>query len=272
MLPVIQIGPLALQTSGLVILFGVWFGFYLTERSIGHHRIQPELIERIGFISGIAYILGGRLAYFSRHLDAFLSQPLSFFSLTTTLFDVTGGMIICAIAAIVTVQVRKLNGWQVLDAFTPLFLVLHTAVWLALAASGEAYGTPTRLPWGVDLWGAIRHPVQIYFFIANLLITGMFFMRGGAYARFSDLKDGSRFLAALFFVAISWVVFSPLLYEAEWIANRFSALQIASWVIALVSSIVFVKFNAAFIDGSGSETGSQGNHSRLEDDSHITQR
>ena len=28
--------------------------------------------------------------------------------------------------------------------------------------TGADYGTPTALPWGVELWGTSRHPVQIY--------------------------------------------------------------------------------------------------------------
>jgi phosphatidylglycerol:prolipoprotein diacylglycerol transferase len=34
--------------------------------------------------------------------------------------------------------------------------------------SGEAFGVPTNLPWGVPLFGAVRHPTQLYFALAGL--------------------------------------------------------------------------------------------------------
>jgi phosphatidylglycerol:prolipoprotein diacylglycerol transferase len=33
---------------------------------------------------------------------------------------------------------------------------------LANLASGNGFGAETSLPWGIELWGAMRHPVQIY--------------------------------------------------------------------------------------------------------------
>lgn len=38
--------------------------------------------------------------------------------------------------------------------------------------SGEAFGVPTSLPWGVPLLGAVRHPTQVYFALAALLSLG----------------------------------------------------------------------------------------------------
>jgi hypothetical protein len=39
---------------------------------------------------------------------------------------------------------------------------------VGLLLSGEAFGVPTSLPWGVPLFGAMRHPTQIYFALAAL--------------------------------------------------------------------------------------------------------
>jgi prolipoprotein diacylglyceryltransferase len=40
---------------------------------------------------------------------------------------------------------------------------------LGLLLSGEAFGYPTIAPWGIPLFGAIRHPTQIYFALAAVL-------------------------------------------------------------------------------------------------------
>ncbi len=45
---------------------------------------------------------------------------------------------------------------------------------VGLLLSGEAFGVPTSLPWGVPLFEAMRHPTQIYFALAafcNLIVV-----------------------------------------------------------------------------------------------------
>ncbi|KPV54953.1 hypothetical protein SE17_00645 [Kouleothrix aurantiaca] len=39
--------------------------------------------------------------------------------------------------------------------------------------SGEAFGLPTSMPWGVPLFGTIRHPTQIYFALTALISLGI---------------------------------------------------------------------------------------------------
>ena len=44
---------------------------------------------------------------------------------------------------------------------------------MGLLLSGEAFGVPTDLPWGITLFGATRHPTQLYFALAALLSLGV---------------------------------------------------------------------------------------------------
>ena len=41
---------------------------------------------------------------------------------------------------------------------------------LAHLASGLAFGSPTQLPWAIELWGAARHPSQAYEILAAAVI------------------------------------------------------------------------------------------------------
>jgi prolipoprotein diacylglyceryltransferase len=41
---------------------------------------------------------------------------------------------------------------------------------LADLASGDAYGSPSSLPWAIELWGALRHPTPIYQLSAVIVI------------------------------------------------------------------------------------------------------
>ena len=65
---------------------------------------------------------------------------------------------------------KKLEIWSVLDALSLLLPVIGMGLGLATFAVGSQYGTPTGLPWGINLWGEIRHPVQLYQTFGFLLI------------------------------------------------------------------------------------------------------
>ena len=60
--------------------------------------------------------------------------------------------------------------WPTLDALTPLLAVMAIALGLSHLASGAAFGATTQVPWGIELWGAKRHPSQVYEILAAVAI------------------------------------------------------------------------------------------------------
>ena len=99
-------------------------------------------------------------------------------------------------------------------------------------AAGTAFGNPTDLPWGIELWNATRHPTQIYELIAALIIFGLLWFRK------SDLSPGILFLN---FVALSAGV--SLFLEAfrgdsRLIFGEFRLAQIVAWVVLTVGLIM----------------------------------
>ena len=51
--------------------------------------------------------------------------------------------------------------------------VVQALASVGLLLSGEAFGIPTTLPWGVPLFGTVRHPTQIYIMLAALIVLGV---------------------------------------------------------------------------------------------------
>ncbi len=170
MFPTIQIGPLALQAPGLILLGGLWLGLSLAEKLAMPNREAVNHLYNLTFTALIAGIIGARLAYLLRFPDAFMANPLSLLSLNPGLLDRNAGLAVGLLAAVVYGQRKNLNFWFTLDRLTPLFAVFMVAISLSNFASGSAFGAPTDLPWGIELWGATRHPTQIY---AALLAAGI---------------------------------------------------------------------------------------------------
>ena len=85
---------------------------------------------------------------------------------------------------------NKIDPWNYLDSLTPFFGVMLPAFFFSLFASGNGFGTVTDLPWGIYLWGAIRHPVQLYLVLFSLIPLLLILV----YAPAKNLPSGSSFL------------------------------------------------------------------------------
>jgi phosphatidylglycerol:prolipoprotein diacylglycerol transferase len=127
-----------------------------------------------------------------------MGDLFSIFSLNPALLDPVGGLLILVTAVILIIIKNKIDPWRYLDSLTPIFGALLPAYFLSLFASGNGFGTVTDLPWGINLWGAIRHPVQLYLLLFSLipLITVL------VYAPIKTIPSGSSFLlfSALTFI------------------------------------------------------------------------
>jgi phosphatidylglycerol:prolipoprotein diacylglycerol transferase len=217
-------------------LVALWFGLALAEKRAERYQISRDTLSNIVYYSLFGYILGGRLLYALSNYSAFLQSPQSLFSLNLDLFDPIAALMVATLIGVVYGSRQKLPFWPTLDALTPLFGSLAIGLVLSHLAAGTAFGSPTNLPWGMELWNAKRHPTQIYELIVSLLIFGWIWLRktdsppGSSFLLFATLTAGARlFLEAfrgdsiLIFgglrlaQVIAWVVLAVALWANEWI-------------------------------------------------------
>jgi phosphatidylglycerol:prolipoprotein diacylglycerol transferase len=206
MLPILQIGPLSVQTSGLVLLIGLWIGLGLSERYAKGFGSDPEEMSNLAFYSLLGAIVGARLSYAVRFPNAFTESPASLISLNPGLLDPWGAVVSALLIGLIYGQRKELSFWQTLDSLTPGFATLAIAAAISQLASGEAYGLSTDLPWAIDLWGAMRHPSQIYATLAAAAIlyymltqrTGRKLPPGNFFIEFIALSAGSRLFLEAF--------------------------------------------------------------------------
>ncbi len=170
MLPIIQIGPIALQLPGLILLAGLWISLSLVDREARRNDLDIPTLNNLILVGLVASILGSRLWYAARYASVYFSEPLSLFSLNTSTLAPVEGIATGLVAALIYGQRKKLPLWPTLDALAPSISLFAISVGLAHLASGAAFGAPTDLPWGIELWGAIRHPTQIYETIAAAVV------------------------------------------------------------------------------------------------------
>ena len=242
MLPVLQIGPLAIQTFGLVLLLSLWSGIWLAEKFANKFHIPAELLDKLIVNSLVSSVLAARLFYFLRYPSAFLKSPLNLISLNLQMMDWSGGALAGALIFLILVQRKKLEIWSVLDALSPLLPVIGMGLGLATFAVGSQYGTPTGLPWGINLWGEIRHPVQLYQTFGFLLIM-IFQLRhlkgldsdGDNSPKEYPQQGGTEFLWILIWSAVLQILLDTFRQDTLLLFGRIHGLQIISFIIVLLA-------------------------------------
>lgn len=231
MLPIIQLGPLAIQTPGLIILIGLWFGLYLSEKLGIKRKFDPVKLYNLSFIVLVAGVLGGRITYVLQYPQAFLASPLSIISLNTALFNLWGGIGLAIIAALWYGQKAKLDLWLTLDIFTPAFAILAISFGLAHLASGSAYGSAASLPWAIELWGTRRHPTQVYETI--LAVLGLILSYWLYHSKF-PISKGNIFLAFVAYTSVSRLFLEAFRGDSQLIGSVRLA-QVVAWGLMTAS-------------------------------------
>ncbi len=235
MFPNLQLGPLNLQTPPLALLLAFWLGLNLAERFAPRRNISPDSLYNLVFAALVSGILGARLGFIALNPAAF-THLWDTLSLNPGLLDPWSGLGATLIAALIYAQRKKMALWPTLDALTPLFAMLTLGMGVSHLASGQAFGMETDLPWGITLWGATRHPTQIYEILAALATLILLAPKitppthsGVLFARFAALTAGWQ----LFILGFRG--------DSTLLPGGLRAEQVLAW-LALAASLVLLDY------------------------------
>jgi phosphatidylglycerol---prolipoprotein diacylglyceryl transferase len=213
MLPVLQIGPLSIRTPGLVLLAGLWAALEVASREGVRRGIDGNKVYNLGFYALVAGVLGARMGFVLFHPLLYIRiTPLSRF--VGSVFSPTPGtevpwvgVLLAAGVAAYLIRRWQLDPLALADSFAPAFAIMGIAIGLADLLSGNMYGMETRLPWAIDLWGAARHPTQLYLALAcaaNLAVLLRLRSKEDA------LPPGSLFQVSLAILSLAVLLIEPL--------------------------------------------------------------
>ena len=213
----------------ILVVAAIWVGLFLAEKRSARHGISNDDLNNIVFFPLIGYLLGGRILFAFENLSAFIQNPQSLISLNLDLFDPFGGLAVAIIVALVYGQRQNLSLWSTLDALTPVFAVFAVGLGLAHLASGSAFGKETSLPWGMKLWGAVRHPSQIYEIFASLLILGLLWFQK------ADMRPGVHFLSFAALTSGARIFLEAFRGDSTLVFGGLRLAQIIAWAVLAIS-------------------------------------
>jgi phosphatidylglycerol:prolipoprotein diacylglycerol transferase len=170
MFPTIPLGPLQFPVKPFMLLVSLYVFLWLGEKEARRLGLKGEKVWDAGFYSIIAGVVCGRAAHVLLNWHSYSGNWGQVFSLNTNTFVTAPALIGALLTWIVYARFNGMPLLTLADALSP-----GTALAWALAsfgdlANGDAYGSPTSLPWGIRLWGAKRHPTQLYYLLGAVLL------------------------------------------------------------------------------------------------------
>lgn len=233
MLPFLKIGPLIIQTPGLIYLLSLWIGLAQSERFARRLGENAEKLYNLVLVALVAGILGARLTFAAANLAIFSQNPASILSLSPVMLNIPGGLLTGVLAALIYGQRKGLQLWPVLDLLTPTLAVLMIGISLANLASGAAFGAPAQLPWSILLWGELRHPSQVYAILVALVIAVIVWPRHHQNDREAKINTsrGLRFLAFTSLTALAQLFLDRFRGDSLITAGTLHTTQVIAWVI-----------------------------------------
>ena len=228
MIPIIQIGPLALPAPGLLVLLGIWLGLSFAERFAPRHCIPGDRLFNLALTGLLTGLIGARLVYVLRYPAAFSANPMDIFSRNPGLLDVWSGVWIGLLGSAIYLQRKKLPAWQTLDALTPALAVFAIALSLSHLASGDAYGAPADMSWSIELWGEHRHPSQVY---ATLASSAILTFLWPSHKRLLDLQPGVYFLSFIALTALGYLFLETFRGDSQPTYWGIRSTQLFAWTM-----------------------------------------
>jgi phosphatidylglycerol:prolipoprotein diacylglycerol transferase len=173
MFPILNVGPAAIQLPGLILLAGFWVSLQLAGRRAKTRGLSEDAIFNAGFVALLVGLIGARLGYVGLHWSAYQDDLAGVLALTTGGLSVPAGLLVGVAGAALYLRRHRPPAAALLDVLAPALALMLAFVSLADLSSGAAYGQISDVPWAIDLWGARRHPTQLYELLAALLALGL---------------------------------------------------------------------------------------------------
>jgi phosphatidylglycerol:prolipoprotein diacylglycerol transferase len=232
--------PIAFTIFGYDIM---WYGVLISSAMVlaviimyiraESHGIDKERILDVVIFAIPAGVIGARLYYVFSNWNFYQGDIYKIIDIRSGGLAIHGGLIAGFLVAVLLFRhykIRPLNG---LDLAIPTVALAQSIGRWGNYFNQEAYGSPTNLPWAINIDGVMVHPTFLYESIWCLFL--FFFL--------SYLDKNRRFEGQIFLLY-------GILYSAERFfveALRTDSLMVGSFKTAqLVSILVFISFSITY--------------------------
>lgn len=178
----VKIGPIVIRYYGLMYVIAITLGAALLAREARRKALplSSEGVLDLLLVTIPAAIIGARLYYVLFQWGYYGRHPLDILKVWQGGLAIHGGVIAGALAVLAFSRVKKVTFWPLADAIVPSLVLGQAIGRIGNLMNGDAYGLPTRLPWGIHFPpdspagraypGLATHPSMIYEMILDVLV------------------------------------------------------------------------------------------------------
>ncbi len=178
----VQVGPIVIRYYGLMYIIAIAVGFFLLWKEVQRKRLPlttESLLDLLLLTIPVA-LIGARLYYVVLRLDYYGRFPLDIFKVWEGGLAIHGGVLGGILAVLLFARWKRVKFWSLADAIAPSLILGQAIGRIGNLLNGDAYGTPTTLPWGIRFPadtpagmaypGLATHPSMVYEMLLNLAI------------------------------------------------------------------------------------------------------
>lgn len=200
-----QLGPVTIRYYGLMYIIAISIGFWLLVRETRRKRMglpTESLLDLLLLVIPLA-LVGARLYYVAFRWDHYGTHLIDILKIWEGGLAIHGGVFGGILAVYLYAKKKRVPFWRLSDAIAPSLILGQAIGRIGNLMNGDAYGTPTNLPWGIRFPasspagmaypGLATHPSMIYEMILNLAIFAYLWA-----IRKKGYRDG--FTTAMYFI------------------------------------------------------------------------
>ena len=180
----LELGPLQFRAYGVMIALGVLAAVWLSRRRWEARGGDPDQISRVALWAVPAGLIGARLYHVITDWKKFQSIGwLEVFAIWNGGLGIPGGMAAGILVGLWMAHRQGMNQGETLAAMVPSLPLAQAIGRLGNWFNQELFGSPTDLPWGLEIDEAHRpaqhldvatfHPAFLYEAVWNLLLCGL---------------------------------------------------------------------------------------------------
>ena len=228
-----HIGPLRVTFYGILVMAGVVVAWLITRNRFAARGGDVEVAERIVIRVVIWGFVGARLAYVSTHLSRFEGEWWKVIAVWEGGLAIFGGLTAGAIAMYVYAKKWGASFPDFLDSVAPAVPFAQAIGRWGNYFNQELFGTPTDLPWGLEIEPQNRppeyaefetfHPTFLY---ESILNVGLGFLIIGIGNRYPSMRGR---LIGVYFLGYGIIRFAMELIRTD-TSFRLIGLSRNGWV------------------------------------------
>ncbi|ABR49040.1 prolipoprotein diacylglyceryl transferase [Alkaliphilus metalliredigens QYMF] len=155
---------------GIIISLGIFLGIVVATIRAKREGLYDDVIIDLALVAVPVAVLMARLYYVLFSLDYYMANPGSILRFRDGGLAIHGGIIGGVLIGYLFCRYKRIHFWQLADITAPSLILGQAIGRWGNYINQEAYGTPTDLPWAIQIDGVMVHPTFLYESLWNFIV------------------------------------------------------------------------------------------------------